>query len=284
MRPGTLFLAFIFCILFLSVAQAFELRGMNKPTCFIVDPSTGMYYVSNVAGSRRIKDSTAFIAKIYPDGKRIDRLFIRSGRNGIVLNAPNGLAISGDDLFVADIDVVRRFDKNSGRLLGIIDLKLLGARSLHGITISPEGHLFVSDTGSNTIFKIDLNVNYRVTILARGEGLGPPKGMVYENRHQRLLVTTAAGGKIIAVDMEGQFLTVYKGKFKGLDGIDLDRQGDIIVSDTIAGKIYRIKKYSSIEVLREHMVTPAGVSFDARDNRVLVPSLDGDLVFTFEFD
>jgi sugar lactone lactonase YvrE len=96
-----------------------------------------------------------------------------------------------------------------------------------------------------------------------------------------LLVTTKTGGKIIAVDMRGQLLTVYRGKFKGLDGIDLDRQGDIIVSDYTAGKIYRIKKYSTLEVLREHMVTPAGISFDARNNRVLVPSSDGNLVFTF---
>jgi len=280
----TLFLTFIFCTLFSLSAHAFELRGMDKPACFIIDPDTGMYYVANVAGSRRIKDSTAHITKIYPDGKRIDRLFIRSGRHGIVLNAPNGLAILGNDLFVADIDVVRRFDKNSGRLTGIIDLKLLGARSLHSIAISPEGLLFVSDTGSNTIFKIDLNMSYRVTILARGEGLGPPKGMVYENRHQRLLVTTSNSGKIIAVDMQGQFLTVYKGEFKGLDGIDLDRQGDIIVADFTAGKIVRIKKYSTVEILREHMVTPAGLSFDTRNNQVLVPSFDGNMVFTFALD
>jgi len=175
--------------------------------------------------------------------------------------------------------VVRRFDKNSGRLAGVIDLKFLGAKYLHGLALDPLGHLFVSDTAGDTIFKIDVKKNYRVTILVRGQGLHP-KGMVYERPHQRLLVTAEKGGKIIAVDMRGGILTVYQGAFKGLDGIDLDRQGNIIVADYTAGKIYRIKKYSLIEVLREHMVTPAGLSFDARNNRVLVPSFDGNMVFT----
>ena len=84
--------------------------------------------------------------------------------------------------------------------------------------------------------------------------------------------------------MRGQLLTVYRGKFNGLDGIDLDRQGDMIVSDYTAGKIYRIKKYSTLETLRENMVTPAGISFDHKNNRVLVPSFDGNVVFTFSPD
>jgi DNA-binding beta-propeller fold protein YncE len=284
MSIRTLFLTFAFLVLCLPVAQAFELRGMDGPASFIVDSSTGTHYVSNVAGLPRAKDGIAYIAKIDSQGKLIDRDFIRSGRNGVSLNAPKGLAISGDDLFVSDIDVVRRLDKNSGKLLGVIDLALLGAKFLNGLALSPDGQLFVSDTIGNVIFKIDLKKNHRVTILASGAGLGHPNGMVYENRHHRLLVTTSNSGKIIAVDMRGQLLTVYRGDFKDLDGIDLDGQGDMIVSDFAAGKIVRIKKYSSVEVLRKNMVTPAGISFDARTNRVLVPSFAGNLVFTFSPD
>lgn len=284
MSIRTLSLTFIFLVLCLPVAHAFQLRGMDGPASFIVDPATGAYYVSNVAGAPGAKNKKGFIAKIDGEGKLIDRHFIRSGRNGVTLNAPKGLAISGDDLFVADIDAVRRFDKNSGKLLGVIDLAFLGAKFLNGLAFGPDGQLFVSDTIGNVIYKIDLKKNYQVTFLARGAGLGHPNGMVYENRHQRLLVAPSNSGKIIAVDMSGQLLTVYRGVFKDLDGIDLDGQGNIIVSDFGAGKIYRIKKYSSVEVLRKNMVTPAGISFDARNNRVLVPSFEGDIVFTFSPD
>lgn len=280
----TSFLTVLFLILGLPLAQAFELRGMDKPAGFIVDPATGMYYVSNVVGAPRAKDGIATIAKIDADGKLIDRHFVSGGKNGVTLNAPKGLAILGNGLYVADIDAVRRFDKNSGKLLGTVDLALLGAKFLNGLALGPEGQLFVSDTISNVIYKIDLAKNDQVTILARGAGLGYPNGMVYEHRHHRLLVTTSNSEKIIAVDMRGQLLTVYRGAFKDLDGIDLDGEGNMIVSDFAAGKIYRIKKYSSLETIRENMVTPAGLSFDARNNRVLVPSYDGGIVFTFSPD
>jgi hypothetical protein len=137
MSIRTLFLTVLFLVLFLPVAQAFELRGMDRPASFIVDPSTGTHYVSNVVGSSKAKDNSAFIAKIDAEGKLIDRDFIRSGRNGVTLNAPKGLAISGNDLYVADIDAVRRFDKNSGKLLGVVDLKLLGAKYLYGLVLGP---------------------------------------------------------------------------------------------------------------------------------------------------
>jgi len=280
----TSLLTFIFLILFSASAHALQLHGMDKPDSFIVDPATGIYYVSNVAGSPKAKDNNAFIAKIDAEGKLIDRHFISGKKNGVTLNAPKGLAISGDNLFVADIDTVRRFDKESGKLLGTIDLALLGAKFLNDLALGPEGHLFVSDTAGNVIFKIDPAKKYQVTILARGPGLGNPNGLVYERPHQRLLVTTGESGKIIAVDMQGNILTVFRGAFKGLDGIDLDRQGNMIVSSFTAGEIYRIKKYSMVEVLRKHMVTPADISFDPRNNRVLVPSFDGNLIFTFPLD
>lgn len=283
MRIRTLPLTFLFLILFLPVAEAFQVRGMDEPASFIVDPASGEYYVSNVVGSPRAKDNNGFIAKVAASGKLIDRHFIRSGLNGVTLNAPKGLAISGDNLYVADIDTVRRFDKNSGKLLGTIDLALLGAKSLNGFALGPDGQLFVSDTRGNAIFKIDPSKGYQVTILARGEGLGHPKGMVYETPHHRLLVTTGSK-KIIAVDRQGQLLTVFQGAFKGLDGIDLDRQGNMIVSSSTAGEIYRIKKYSMLETIRKHMVTPTGISFDARSNRVLVPLYEGNMVFTFSPD
>ena len=143
---------------------------------FIVDPASGTHYVSNVVGSPRAKDGIAYIAKIDSQGNFIDRHFIGSGKNGITLNAPKGLAISGDDLYVADIDAVRRFDKNSGKLSGTIDLALLGAKFLNGIAISPEGQLFVSDTMANVIFKIDLKKIIRSRFWQAGRGLATPTG------------------------------------------------------------------------------------------------------------
>ena len=84
--------------------------------------------------------------------------------------------------------------------------------------------------------------------------------------------------------MRGQLLTVYRGAFKDLDGIDLDGQGNIIVSDFAAGKIYRIQKHFALENLRENMVTPAGFACYIINKRVSVPVYEGYMAFIFSPD
>jgi DNA-binding beta-propeller fold protein YncE len=278
MRP--LPLALLLFILLLSSAQAFQVREMEQPSSFIIDPSTGVYYVSNVSGSPRAKDNNAFIARIDATGNSADRDFIRAGINGVHLNAPRGLLILGRTLYVTDLNVVRSFDKESGKPLGIIDLSILGARSLHGLSADPEGRLFVSDTAGNTIYRIDPFNHFQITVLAQGPKLGNPKGLVYEVQHRRLLVAASGPGRLIAVDMRGQILQIHKRRFKGLSGIDLDREGNIIVSSSKEGTIYRIRRYTTVEVIRKNMVTPAGISYDFRNHRVLVPSFKGNMAFT----
>jgi len=277
----TLIVTFLFSLFSFSAAHAFEARGMDKPASFIVDPATGVYYVSNVAGSPTAKDNNAFIARISADGKLIDKNFIRSGKNGVQLDAPRGLAISGNHLFVADIDAVRRFDKESGKPLGSIDFLLLGVKLLSGLAVDTDGNVYASDRFGNAIYRIDPAQNFQITVVAIDSRLGHPSGLVFEAAHKRLLVAAWGLGKVIAVDLQGNILQVHSRQFKNLDGIDLDREGNIIVSDFTAGEIYRIKKYSTVEVLRRNMVAPAGVSYDFRNNQVLVPSFDGNLVFTF---
>ena len=273
-------LTFLPLILFFSPAQAFQVQGMDGPASFIVDPVTGVYYVSNVSGSPRAKDNNAFIAKIDPTGKLVDREFIRAGKNGVHLNAPEGLLISDNNLYVTDIDGIRRFDVQSGKPLGTVDFSILGARLLHDLAAGPDGRLFVSDTVGNTIYRIDPLNHFQVTVLAQGPKLGNPKGLVYEVQHHRLLVAASGPGQVVAVDMRGNIMPIHRRRFKGLDGIDLDREGNIIVSCVTAGKIYRIRKYSTVEEIRKNMITPAGISYDFRNRRVLVPSFDGNLVFT----
>jgi DNA-binding beta-propeller fold protein YncE len=293
MRACTLPLSLLLLTLFFSSAQAFQVKGMEAPESFIVDPSTGVYYVSNISGEGGEKDNNAFIAKIDPTGKLVDRDFIRSEKNGVHLNAPKGLAISGKNLYVTDIDVVRRFDLESGKPLGTIDFSILGAKFLNDLAAGPDGLLFTSDSSGNTIYRIDTANNFQVTVLAKGKDLGIPNGLVYEAPHKRLLVATWETGKILGVDMQGKIIPVYKGSFKHLDGIDLDRHGNIIVSSlkkeerwfferwfSKTGKIYRIKNYSTVEVIKKGMVTPADISYDLRNHQVLVPSLKGNLVFT----
>src|SRR2546422_7709536 len=67
---------------------------------------------------RRPPRSTLFpyttLFRSRPDGAVENLKFIEGGHSGVTLNAPKGLAIRGDTLWVADIDVVRAFDARTG--------------------------------------------------------------------------------------------------------------------------------------------------------------------------
>ena len=72
--------------------------------------------------------------------------FIEGGKKGVTLNAPKGLAINGDTLWVADIDVARAFNKRTGALIANVSTKGK-AKFLNGATVGPDGAVYMTDTG-----------------------------------------------------------------------------------------------------------------------------------------
>jgi sugar lactone lactonase YvrE len=89
-----------------------------------------------------------------------------------------------------------------------------------------------------------------------------------------------ATGWIWGIRLDGKIAPVIQKRFKNLDGIDWDREGNLLVSDRTEGKIYKIHNFSRIEVVRKNILTPANISFDYARNLILVPSSKGNLAFT----
>ena len=259
-------------------AEAFRVDGLKTPQSFIVDPALGNYFISNINGNPVSRDNNGFIMKIDRSGKLL--LSIHGGSPQITLHAPDGLALRGNNLYVTDIDSLRWFDKNSGKPLGNIDFTGIGVKRLRGLAFDDESNLYVSDVLANAIYKIETGNDHKISIFKKDNRLGNPSGMVYDSVRKRLIVVTRANGKILAVEMDGKISPVIQKTFKNLHGIDWGREDDLVVSDESAGKVYRIKKFSRTEIVRENILTPAGISFDYARNLILVPSAKGNIGFT----
>jgi hypothetical protein len=268
---------FIFFFLILP-AEAFRVDGLKTPQSFIVDPGLGNYFISNINGNPVSRDNNGFIMKLDSSGKYL--FSIRGGSPQITLHAPDGLTLNGKHIYVTDIDSVRWFDKNNGKPLGHIDLTGIGVKRVRGLTCDDENNLYISDVLANTIYKIETRNGHKISIFKKDNRLGNPSGMVYDSVRKRLIVVTRATGKILGVGMDGKITPVIQKTFKNLHGIDWGRNRDLLVSDESAGKIYRIRKFSRAEIVRENILTPAGISFDYARNLILVPSSKGNLAFT----
>jgi hypothetical protein len=87
-----------------------ETQGFNNPESVVYDASNDVLFVSNVNGSGVEKDGNGYISKILTDGTVIRKQWV------VGLNAPKGLAIYEDTLYVADIDTLVAVDIASGTI------------------------------------------------------------------------------------------------------------------------------------------------------------------------
>ena len=269
-------------LLFIPSGHAFNASNFDSPESIIVDPEEGSYYVSNINGDFAAKDGNGYISKIDPTGKTVIQKFIGSKLEESTLNAPKGLMIVGRNLFVTDIDMVRGFDKETGKPTVAVDLSKLGAKFLNDITVDGKGFIYVSDTMANRIYKIDTNRHYETEIFMDSPDLGMPNGLLINPKSKHLIVVTYGSGRILEIDRAKKIHVVKRG-LSTLDGVDYDNKGNLYVSSFEKGEIYKISYYGrgTLTTSLSGLTTPADISFDLRKNELLVPSMKGGTVATY---
>src|SRR5687767_251920 len=91
-----------------------ETPNLQGPESARYDRDLDVWFVANINGDPLKKDNNGYISRLRPDGTPYSVKFIEGGKKGVTLNAPKGLAINGDTLWVADIDFARAFNKRTG--------------------------------------------------------------------------------------------------------------------------------------------------------------------------
>ena len=279
MRTVRLFsFIFILLIIFLESVSAFEVQGLKTPESFIADPSTGNYFISNInGGGPGGKDDDGFITKLDKDGKVINLAFVDGKNKDITLNAPKGLDIIGNVIYVSDIDFVRGFDKETGKLLYDLDFKAFNPSSLNDLTHDSQGNLYVSDWIGNFIFTIETRNNHKVSMVAKGNTLGGPNGLNIHPKTNKLINVTWETGKVQEIDSSGSIKILVEDKrFKTLDGIDFDNNGNMFVSSFTGGEVYKITPDLKVDVFLKGLTSPADINIDKKNNLLLIPSFEGN--------
>ena len=123
-----------------------ETGNLKVPESVRYDAELDVFYVSNINGNPSQKDNNGFIAKVRADSTGVVTMLAEGGKNGVTLNAPKGIAIKGDTLYVADIDAVRMFNRRTGAPLGSVDLRAQKATFLNDVAVGSDG-VYITDTG-----------------------------------------------------------------------------------------------------------------------------------------
>jgi len=230
-------------------ARVTTTAGFSTPESVLWDAQQNVWFVSNINGNPSAKDGNGFISRLSANGS-IDSLhFIQAGKMGAILNAPKGLTITGDTLWVADIDAVRAFDRHSGKALGSVEL---GRRAhfLNDIVAGSDGTLYTTDTGiefdakggtshpgPDQIFAIK---DRKPTVAASGPWLEGPNGITWDAAANHFVVVAFLGNHILGWTPGNPKVDTLGTGPGQMDGVEA-WQGGLLVTSWTDSTVFAVK-------------------------------------------
>jgi hypothetical protein len=265
---------------------AAKYTGLATPESVFYDADNDRYLVSNINGKPTDKDDNGFISVLSPDGQVTTLKWIEGGKNKVKLDAPKGMALVKNTLYVADISVVRMFDAKTGAPKG--DVAVPGATFLNDLASSPDGKIYVSDSGlkmgkdglepdgTDAVYSIEKG---KLKTIAKGKDLGGPNGLL--STEKGVVVVTFGSGEVYLLDEKGKKQEVSKPPAGALDGV-VPLGDSLLVSSWQGSAIYKGKLGGSFEEVLGDQKSPADIGYDTKRSRVLVPHFLEDTVETYD--
>lgn len=259
--------------------------GLATPESVLYDETDDVYLVSNINGAPGAKDGNGFISKLSPDGTVIALKWIDGTAKGTPLHAPKGMAIANGLLFVADLDVVRVFDRKTGKAKGTVALK--GATFANDVAAGPDGTIYVSDSGvtiddkgitpnkSDAVWTIDKKLKAKV--LAKGEELGNPNGLWATDKG--VWVATFGSGEIYLLDAKGARTLTQKVAGK-LDGLYASGD-DVWVSSWEESGVMHGAAVGDFSLAQGGLPAPADFGYDTKRKLVVIPLFNDNKIVAY---
>ncbi len=270
---------FLTCLFFLipaflvSRAQKHSLTQLwstdqivNTPESVLPDLKNNLLYVSLIEGGPWDVDGKGGIGHMTTSGTNYDSLWI-SG-----LNAPKGLGMYKDKMYAADISEVVVVDIPKGRIMKKIPIE--GASGLNDITVSDKGVVFVSDSKTGRIWKLeDEKPTLYLENVTGANGLKAVKeGLVY-----------AKGPALMIADNKKQIKQIAD-IGHDIDGIEPIGNGDYLATSWV-GYIYYVYANGQTELLLDthnEKKNTADIGYNPVKKIVYVPTFFDKRVVAFQ--
>lgn len=266
---------------FVPPTRAATAAGFERPVAAVYDSAADLFFIANHGpDSSATAESQAFISRMRPDGSIDSLRFIANGRDGARLDAPHGMALVGDTLWVADRDAVRAFDARTGAPGPTISLTALHAVALAALATGPDRALYATDIGTrderpvavppthaDRIFRIA--PDHSVSVALASDSLQHPSGIVWDVRSRRFVVVSSGGSSIFSWrpgDAQPQRIGYNSGL---MEGVAILPDGRMLVTSWRDSSL-TIRDADRLTVIKG-FPTPAYVSVDTRRNHVAVP-------------
>lgn len=262
--------------------------GLKTPESVLWDATRNVWYVTNINGSPLGKDDNGFIVRLGPDGAMLDTVpFINGADEDITLNAPKGMALVGDTLYVADIDAVRTFNVTTGTQIGSIEMAAMGATFLNDVAAGDLGTVYITDSGisfdstgavlhpgkSRVFILVAGNVNEAVVLPAQSA----VNGMAWDAARGAWILVGFNSPNVFSWTPTADSVEVLGTGPGGGDGLVILADGRALYSSWADSSLTLFANGTST-TLRKGLPAPADLGYDAARGIVAVPLFQSDRV------
>jgi hypothetical protein len=241
---------------------------LKVPESVLFDAGNNVLYETNIDGTDPWgKDGKGSVGKLGTDGKIIKVDWV-SG-----LNAPKGMGLYKGKLYVADVDNLAVIDIAKGSIVKMIPVD--GAKGLNDVTVDKNGVVYVSDSKTMQIFRVE---NDKPELYL--DKLKGPNGVLIRGDDFYIL----DAGSAFKVEKDKSLTKLADGMEGGTDGIENVSGNDFLVS-CWSGTIWYVHadgtKEKLLDTTKEKKNT-ADIGFDAKTKTVYVPTFWKNSVVAYE--
>ena len=245
--------------------------SLRVPESILLDAKNNVLYVSSIDGTPQDKDGNGFISQVTLDGK-IKNLKWVTG-----LDAPKGMGLYNNNLYIADISRLVTVDISTGKITNKLDIE--GATFLNDITVDKTGNVYVSDSNTG---KIHIVKNGMAEVYYEGPEIKGVNGLLAGANE--LYVVDFATGKNFKLSKDKK-LTYFCTTAEGADGVVPVGKDEYLVSSWHGEVAYVNSKGEAQKLLdtRDQKFSAADIEYDPKTKTLFVPTFNANTVMAYTF-
>jgi hypothetical protein len=253
-----------------TLEQKWETDSTLKiPESVLFDGSNKVLYTSNIGTRPDAKDGSGSIGKIGLDGKIIAVDWVPG------LNAPKGMALVKNTLWVADVDELVTIDIAKAQVSNRI--KIPNAKFLNDVAADSKGSIYVTDSHNKELWKVD---NGKPSKLLDSTNLKGPNGVLVHNKDIYIL----DNGGLYRIGKGKSLEKLAEGMEGHTDGVE-NVQGNEFIVSCWQGVIYYVNGDGTTQKLidtREQKINSADIGYDPATRMVYVPTFFRNKIVAYE--
>jgi len=240
--------------------------GLVGSECVRYGAAADRYIVSNLNGSE-----PGFVSVVTPDGA-VEKLKWIDGAASKLAD-PLGLFIAADAIYLADVDTVRVYNRQSGAPVRAIPVP--GAQRLNDLAVAPDGTIYVTDSAKpdqpGALYRISAKGKVSEWV-ARNDALEKPNGIAV--MADGTIVHGGRGVNLVFRDSSGRILRERSLPTGRIDGIVALPDGGLLVASQDGHAVYHIAPNNgAITQVAKDIEVPAAIGYDSKRNRLIVPQI-----------